>query len=774
MSASASPLARLPSTLIQSVFACLPFHEKLHTCSRLNRFLSSCLSPACFRFDHVHLSPPLLATLLASPRLAHRLSPASSLSVERESAAEPALLSLLTRPPQLGAPSHPLSPIPSALLFQQLRFYSQRVDGVGFLPSSLCSFASLEQVYVDTRRYDAGIVLHFSASYTRLHSLKLHALLGASHLEAIYQLPALTSLDLSSCTVLAGPVALHNMPLLSLLDAAPPAAAATIGRLRTLLCPLGEQRVADIVAIVSAQKDKAVLEYIRCDDASLSEQCVLGILAIPTLTALEIHSHNVRWTQPPFAALASPDSPPPSPALQRLRFIADHDIRHPHDLLTAETQFVSSFLARFAQLHVLELSLPSYVALDDVLTPLLQLSALRRLTVTRIRSGAGRRPEVDNPMLLADIRQRSQPAFPFLHSFTCRRIDLAETTLMLLLAHMPLLRALHVLESPSVTPCLLLAAASFCPQLRSVALVGCNQQLNFPQLHRAEEWLLQLTPAVLSSRADVLPPTSLPALRFLSLQLVLDSIAPLVWQRLVGLLAASPLLYLGLSTRNATSPSVGATSVLPLRLLAMLSPLRLAALALPTSPALVFAPVPPAGPRVEYSRQWAEADDARARRERSVMTRERLSEEADGDEQLLFDWMTRHRHPQQHTYPHVFHSDVLRAGVPVSGRQAFFDDVCLANQRQNEPMVAMSVDAGQGGGRRADRREQRSTADNSYDDGEVVDACYCQPVLSMFSKLCDWSVCSRLCRGCWHCDGCSCDGCDGCDCDGCDCDCSDD
>ena len=321
------------------------------------------------------------------------------------------------------------------------------------------------------------IVLQLSPSFTHLHSLKLHALLSRAHLDALYELPALTSLDLAGCTVLGGDIALHNMPLVSLLE--PVAAGAVIGKLHTLLCPLGEQRVTDIVAIVKAQKE-AVLAYLRCDDSPLSEQCIVDLLALPSLTALEIHSHNIRWEQPPFAALASSTSPRPSRSLQRLRFVADHDLRDRAQDSLDVIDSMSSFLSRFQHLHVLDFTLPSSIAFTDVLLQLLQLNALRRLSMARNKSGAnaGHRSSADDVFDFGGILERSQSAFPHLHSLTCRRVmDMDESALMVLLSGMPALRVLQVSESSLVGAGAVLAAAAFCPQLRSIALIACSQWL---------------------------------------------------------------------------------------------------------------------------------------------------------------------------------------------------------------------------------------------------------------------------------------------------------
>jgi len=393
--------------------------------------------------------------------------------VESQGPVDKTLLSLISRPLQTGVISHPLSPTFATALFPQLTFYSQCVDGVGFHPSSLSSFTQLQQLYIDTRRYDASILLHFSPAFTCLHSLKLHALLSVGHLDAIYGLPALTSLDLSACTVLGGNIALHNMPLVSLLQ--PASATAGMGRLRTLLCPLGEQRVADIVALVRAQKEAAVLEYLRCDDSPLSDQCCVDLLSLPSLTALEIHSHNIRWDQPPFAALASANSPPPSPSLQRLRFVADHDLRDPPQPPAAVIESMTSFLARFRQLHVLDFTMPSSLPLTDVLPQLLQLSALRRLTIARNKSGAAARSDEEFPGDCAAILPHNQPAFPHLHSFTCRRVlHMDEAVLAAMLSQMPLLRVLQLSDIPLMGAGAVLAAAAFCPQVRSnTALTAC-------------------------------------------------------------------------------------------------------------------------------------------------------------------------------------------------------------------------------------------------------------------------------------------------------------
>ena len=685
------PLAGLPTAVVSLIYAHLPVHVKLTACSRLSHSLAACVIPSSFQFDHFHLSPQLLHSLFVSPRLAALLSSVSSLSVESEGASDKTLLSLLNRPSQAVAVSHPLSPMPGTApcLFPQLAFYSQRVDGVGFHQSALSSFSQLQRLYVDTRQYDASIVLHFSPSFARLHSVKLHALLSVVHLEALYGLPALTALDLAGCTVLRGDIALHNMPLVSLLE--PASATAVIGRLRTLLCPLGEQRVADIVATVRAAKEAAVLEYLRCDDSPLPEQCIVDLLALPSLTALEIHSHNIRWEQPPFASLASSTSPAPSSSLQKLRFVADHDHGEPAHPAPNIDELMSSFLARFNMLHVLDLTLPSALALRDVLPVIAQLSALRRLSIARNKSGAGQVHGVsDNPLVeLAGIVQRSQPAFPFLHSLSCHRVtQLEEKALIVLLSHMPMLRVLRVSESSYVGACAVLAASAFCPQLRSMTFIACSKLMLADEHWQQSERQLQRVIDVLLRSRPVRPSTpSLPALRFFSLHVRSGSVGHIGLQRLVELLAGSPLQYFGLSIQALGSVAGNGHAILPLPLIALLEPLPLISLATPNPPQLSSSPsVDSARPYFSYSRQWSESEEARARREQSVITAERLSDEVDSDEQLLFEWMARHRSQQDEQYAHVFNSRVSGRSNITSGKQAFFDDVRieLDSQRRSE------------------------------------------------------------------------------------------
>ena len=723
-----SLLERLPTALMSLVYASLPAHFKLHTCTRLNHALSSCLTPSCFQFDHLQLSPSLLRSMMLSHRLATLLSSVSSLSVEVEGAADKTLLSVLNRPPQSSAMSHPLSPAFGTALFPQLTFYSQRVDGIGFQPSSLSSFSQLQQLYVDTRRYDAAIVHQLSSSFNRLHSMKLHALLSAVHLEAIYSLPALTSLDLAGCTVLGGDIALHDMPLISLLE--PAAAEAGITRLRALLCPLGEQRVADIIALVRAQKETAVLEYLRCDDSPLSDQCMVDLLALPSLTALEIHSHNIRWEQPPFAALASSSSPPPSPSLQRLRFVADHDLRDPPQLPLVVIGCMSSFLARFRHLHVLDITLPSAISLTDVLSPLLQLSELRRLCIARNRSGAGQRGETDDPAEIAGFLQRSEPAFPFLHSLTCRRImHMDESVLIVLLAHMPQLHVLLVSESPWVGAGAVLAASAFCPQLRSIALLACSKfMLEDEHWRRSERQLQRITSTVDSHRLGRPSAPSLPNLCFLSVQVFSGSIGTSALHRLLGLLVDCPLHYFGLIIRTvAGAVSIAGSPVLPLSLIVMLEALPLVGLATPTPPLLRSPSAQPTSLDLEYSQQWVEGEEAKARRDRSVMTAERVSDEVDSDEQLLYEWMARHRNVQHEQYAHVFKRDVYRAGVSKSGRQAYFDDVREMLESQRRSLMASET---------AERGEElswqtrRSTERAEYASEEGGCCCLCWHLLS--------------------------------------------
>ena len=740
---NSSSLVTLPNALVSLIYTNLPAHFKLHTCSHLSHSLSSALTPSCFHFDHLYLSPILLRSIVDSPRLAALLSSVSSVSVENDGAISNTLLALVSCPPQTSTISHALSPLPTTALFPNLTFYSQRVDGVGFHPSSLSSFTHLQQMYIDTRRYDASIRFQLSPSFTRLHSLKLHALLSAAQLDAIYGLPALTSLDLAGCTVLGGDIALHNMPLVSLLE--PTSATAVMGRLRTLLCPLGEQRVADIVAIATAQQQTAVLEYLRCDDSPLSEHCILDLLALPSLTALEIHTHNIRWEQPPFAALASSTSPPPSPSLQRLRFVADHDLRDRPQPPLAVIQSMSSFLLRFTHLHVLDCTLPSSVALTDVLSRLLQLSALRRLTIARNKSGAAQRNESIHPFDLTSAIQRSESAFPLLHSFTCRRLmHMDESVLTVLLSNMPLLRVLHVSESPWIGSGAVLAASVFCSQLRSIVLLACSKFiLEDEHWCRSESELQRVTSGVVRYRPHTVSATpSLANLRFLSLQLLSCSESQTsALQRLVRLLVDSPLHYFGLIIRTVADAVVSAPviTMLPLPHIALLHTLPLIGFAAPTPPRILSPPFQPAFTlNFHYSRQWVESVEARGRRERSVLIAERLSEEVDSDEQLLYEWMTRHRplSSQQDKYAHVFNSEVSRA--------AYFNDVRveLGMPRRRE---TMSVDSGRE--RDMENGEMRSRRES--DD----DRCCFPP----FSWLCDC-----LCYGCA---GCAMDSCDDGDCD---------
>ena len=681
--ATPSLLLDLPAALIPLVYAYLPAHFKLRTCATLSRSLSSRLTPSCFQFDHLHLSPPLLHAILTSPRLAALLSSVSSLSVESDGAVDKALLSLFNRPPQQAtAIPHPLSPIPfpGTSLFPSLTFYSQRINGLGFHPSALSLFTCLAQLYVDTRRYDASIGLQFTALFSVLESVKLHALLSSVHLEAIYGLPALTSLDLAGCTVLGGDVALHNMPLVSLLQ--PPSATACIGRLRTLLCPLGEQRVADIVAIA---RQGAVLEYLRCDDSPLTNDCIDGLLALPSLTALEVQSHNIRWDHPPFSGLASFTSPPPSASLRGLRFVADHDQQRDRPQLSqsAVLGLMGGLLARFSHLQVMELTLPSTLPLAELVPPLLQMVALRRLSLARTRSGlisAAADPFELASWRAAGIGHSDRPAaFPVLHTLVCRRLhDLSECVLMVMMSQMPALSVLRVMQSPGVGSGGVLACMEFCPLLRSIALIGCSVgMLSLDSWHASQMLVQRVQSAVQPSQLPRLamplsstPPSSdtptttatplLPCLRFVSLQVTPASVDTGILECVLELLAPSPLHYFGFVIHDDRSSAQTQPSTPLLECVALLEHLpSLVGLAAPLA-ALLIPPRPPTASSssraVECSRQWMEGAEARARRERSVMTAERLTAVADSDEQLLFEWMTRHRSLQHEQHAHTFRS----------------------------------------------------------------------------------------------------------------------
>ena len=687
--ASTTLLTSLPATLVTLVFAHLPTHFKLRTCGRLNHSLAACLTPSAFSSDHVSLSPPLLRNILASSRLATQLSSIASVSVSSDNVVDKSLVALTSRPLlHSTAIPHPLSlQAGTASLFPNITFYSQRVDGIGFHPSSLSSFTHLQQLYVDTRLYDASIVLQLSAVYGSLHSVKLHALLSVAHLEAIYALPALTSLDLAGCTVLGGDIAIHTMPLVSLMQ--PPTAASAIGRLRALLCPLGEQRVADIVAVAKAQQHTASLEYLRCDDSPLTEQCIVDLLTLPSLTALEIQSHNIRWEQPPFATLASSTSPLPSPSLRRLRFVADHDLRDRPQTPQAIFDSMTSFLWRFRQLHVLDFTLPSSLPLTHILQQLMHLHALHRLTITRNKSGAGQRLTTTHDPFDLDgdltvLGGGGQLAFPNLHTFVCRRVvDMDESALMLMLSQMPALEVLRVLESPLMGSGAVLACSAFCSQLRSMAVIACSKSMLADEHWLRCETLLERVTAALSMQRTERPPSTLmlPRLQYLSLQAFGGSVGMIAMQRLVELLVVSPLQYFGLIIRtvaggNELSSTTGLASLkqLSLHLTALLEPLPLVGLAIPGPPLLRSA----SSPRVvdnEYSQQWMESEEAMGRRERSVMVADRLTSVVESDEQLLYEWMTRHRQSQQQQFAHVFKPLVQRTPSVLIGKQAYFDDV---------------------------------------------------------------------------------------------------
>jgi len=269
----------------------------------------------------------------------------------------------------------------------------------------------------------------------------------------------------------------------------------------------------------------------------------------------------------------------------------------------------------------------------------------------------------------------------------------------------------------------------------------------------SERQVQRITSAVFSDRPErATTPPSLPNLRFLSVQMYsgsssLRSALP----RLVQLLVDSPLHYFGCTT-GAVLGVPASTSMLPLPLIAMLAPLPLVGLACATPPLLHAPPLSAAMPiRTAYSRQWVESEEAKARRERRVLTEERLSDEEDSDEHLLYDWMTRHRYSQHNQYAHVFNDGAARA--------AYFTAVSGAYCSGSVALVA--------GTPTTVGIQRRRPNENGVHSG-VMEA-------SVDDDDCCWICCSPL-RWLCHC-FCQCippdfcgDLCDGCDCADCDCD----
>ena len=166
--------------------------------------------------------------------------------------------------------------------------------------------------------------------------------------------------------------------------------------------------------------------------------------------------------------------------------------------------------------------------------------------------------------------------------------------------------------------------------------------------------------------------------------------------------------------------------MLPLPLTAMLEPLPLIGLATPTPPLLRLPSIQSAPTHFEYSQQWVESEEAKARRERAVMVAERLSADVDSDEQLLYEWMTRHRYLQHDQYAHVFKSVVSRAGRGVTGKHAYFDDIRVESERERTGDDSTDVD---------ETRVEGAEGTKESSEREAGSCC-CLPLPILLSPIC--------------------------------------
>ena len=305
-------LDTLPAALVPVICSYLTVRDKLCCWSRLSRRCHEQLTSACFTTNHLHLTHRLLLALQPpSSPLRQLLTTIPSVSFATLDASQPEFGFSSALPP----------------LFPELLLYSQQVTGKGFdSPSFLSHHQHLQQLQVDTGRYSVDITFAFSPLLTALHTVKLRALLTLSHVNAILSLPALLHLDLTGSSVINAADGQDIFPSESLTSS--PLAACALPRLHTLCLPVGEQLLSSVCSLLSASSPPR-LRFLRIDESPVSDDCVSSLLALPSLTALELHTHTVQWSRAPWLALADVAALPSSSSLRHLRFLGDHEARTP-------------------------------------------------------------------------------------------------------------------------------------------------------------------------------------------------------------------------------------------------------------------------------------------------------------------------------------------------------------------------------------------------------------------------------------------------------------
>ena len=452
-------LRELPAVLLPIICSYLTVRDKLCSWSLLSRHYHAQLTALCFTSNHVHLTNPLLLVLQQpSSPLPQLLSAVQSLSFTALTAVEPE--------PSFSGTVAPL--------FPDLQFYSQQVTGRGFpCPSFISHYQRLQQLQLDTGCYSVDITFALSPSLTALHSVKLRALLTLSHVDAILSLPALQHLDLTGSSVINAAGGQDIFPSDSL--TASPLAASALPRLHTLCLPVGEQLLSAICKLVSSSSPPC-LRYLRIDESPVSDACVRSLLALPSLTALELHRHTVQWSSAPWQTLADSEAPPPSSSLRHLRFRGDHEAPTPvlpHAALLASMQ---GCLSRFQHLSSLDMSLPAQLRVSEIFSALLAMPGLQSLTLSRRSSNlAAGWPAPEPPCLHpASPLPSAWPCLPLLRRLSLSDLDdAAEDEVLLLLSQAPALTSCTFSYCNQVTVAVLPWLSSRCPELRWLLVSHC-------------------------------------------------------------------------------------------------------------------------------------------------------------------------------------------------------------------------------------------------------------------------------------------------------------